>query len=109
MELRKAFEDAPDLIVVYVLPDSQWNEKSARFVDSLGMRERILFALDPGSAAADRLGVRKQETEPIEAGVPHPSTYLLDRDGIVRFADVRRDYHIWLDSDFLRKALDAIP
>lgn len=109
MELRETFRDEPDLEIVYVVPDNQWNAKSARFVDGLGMRDRIHFALDPGSAAIDLLGLRRPNAERIEEGVPHPSTFLLDRRGVIRLIDVREDYHIWLDSEFLRKALSSVP
>ncbi len=109
MELRRTFEEVPDLKLVYVLPDNQWNEKSTLFVESNRMRNRILFAVDPGSTAVDLLGLRRENPEPIEEGVPHPATFLIDRDGIVRFADVREDFHIWIDSGFVREALAAIP
>jgi len=85
------------------------NGKTHLFIDGLGLRERIRFAVDPGSTAIDALGIRKPDPDPIEAGVPIPTTYLLDRNGIVRFADERVDYHRWLDSDFLREALASLP
>ena len=109
MELRETFRDEPDLEIVYVIPDNQWNEKSARFVDGLAMRERIQFALDPGSAAIDSLGLRRPDAEKMEEGVPHPSTFLLDREGVIRLVDVREDFHVWLDSGFLRDALATLP
>jgi len=108
VELRNAFETVDDLVILYVLADNQVNDKTLRFIDGLGLRERVRFLMDPSSAAIDVLGLRKPEPEPIEAGVPIPATYLLDRDGIVRFADVRTDYHLWLDSDFVREALASI-
>jgi hypothetical protein len=46
---------------------------------------------------------------PIEAGVPHPATSLLDRDGVVRFVDVLEDFHVWLDPAERLDALAAIP
>ncbi len=105
MELREALEDQQDLVIVYVMADNQVNAKSLRFLDEMGLRQRIRFAVDPGSQAIDRLGLRKQETELMEAGVPHPTTYLIDRDGRVRLVDVRRDYHIWIDPSVLVSAL----
>ena len=108
MELRDVFEAVPDLVILYVMADNQMNDKTLRFIDGLGLRERVRFAADPGSAAIDALGIRKQDPEPMEAGVPHPATYLIDGDGIVRFVDVRTDYHIWLDSEFLRQALASL-
>jgi len=109
VELRETFRDESDVKIVYVVAADQWNDKSARFVDGFGMRDRILFALDPGSAAIDRLGLRKPDAEPMEAGVPHPSTFLLDRNGVIRLVDVREDYHVWVDSTFLREALASVP
>ncbi len=108
MELREALAEQKDLEVLYVLPSSQMNAKSLRFIDELGLRERVRFLVDPGSAAIDRLGLRLENAEPIEQGVPHPATYLLDRAGVVRFADVRRDYHIWLDAALIVEALDRL-
>ncbi len=109
MELRKTFDAQEDLRIVYVVADNQWNEKSTLFVDGQGMRDRILFAVDPGSAAIDQLGLRRENAEEMEAGVPHPATYLIDREGIIRFVDAREDFHIWIDSELVLEALSSIP
>jgi peroxiredoxin len=99
----------PDLVVLYVLPDSQVNDKTLRFIDELGLRDRVRFLSDPGSRTIDRLGLRKADPEPMEVGVPHPATYVLDREGFVRFVDVREDFHIWLDAGVIVAALQKIP
>jgi peroxiredoxin len=83
----------------------QWNARALRFVDDYGLRSRVHFWADPESRAIDALGLRRPDPEPIEEGVPHPTTLLLDRDGIVRFADVREDFRLWLDPAVLREAL----
>lgn len=83
----------------------QINTRSLLFVDDYGLRNRIHFWVDPESRAIDQLGLRLANPEPIAEGVPHPTTLLLDRDGIVRFADVREDYHIWLDPALVTEAL----
>lgn len=108
MELREHFAGADDLALLWVMPDSQINDKTHRFIDSLGLRQRVRFAVDPASAAIDRLGIRLAPAEPLEQGVPHPTTLLLDADGVVRFVDVRRDYHAWLDPALLGEALAAL-
>lgn len=100
----------PDVVVLYVVPDNQMSPKSVRFIEELGLEDRVTFAVDPGSGVIRRLDLLKRELdEPFEHGVPHPATYILDRRGIVRFADVRTDYHRWLDSDLLVQELGRIP
>jgi hypothetical protein len=108
VELRQRFEAVDDLGVLWVMADNQVNAKTLRFIDSLGLRGRVHFGIDPGSAAIDRLGVRLENPQPIEAGVPNPTTLLLDSDGIVRFLDVRRDYHAWLDPALIEDALARV-
>lgn len=109
MELRQALQDQDDLVIVYVLAANQVNAKTLRFIDELGLRDRIRFARDEGSAAIDALGIRKPDPQALEVGVPHPATYLLDRDGVVRFVDVRQDFQIWLDPSEILRALSALP
>ena len=109
MELRKSLAEVDDLVVLYVLADRQVNEKTRHFVDGLGLRDRIRFLIDPSSGVIDSLGLRLEDAEPIEAGVPLPATYVLDRQGVVRFADVRRDFHVWIASEVVVAAILAIP
>lgn len=109
MELREAFAAEDDLVIVFVLPDNQVNAKTLRFIDGLGLRDRVRFAVDPSSRSIDALRLRKPDPDAMEAGVPHPATYLLDREGNVRFVDVREDYHIWLDPSVVTAALATVP
>ncbi len=108
MELRDTFDAIGDVTLVYVMADEQVNEKTRRFIDEKGLRDRVRFVADPQSQTIDRLGLRLADPAPMEAGVPHPATYVLDRDGIVRFVDVRTDYHIWLDPQLLVDALARV-
>lgn len=94
--------------IVWVMADNQINEKSHNYIDGMGLRSRIHFAKDPGSAAIDQLGIRRENPEPIEAGVPHPATYLLDRGGIVRYVDIREDFHLWLHPEMVIAALAKV-
>lgn len=69
------------------------------------MLPRVHFLVDANSALIDQLGLRKPDPKPIEVGVPHPSTYVIDRAGVVRFADVRADFQVWIDSEVLMQAV----
>jgi peroxiredoxin len=108
VELREAMIEL-DVSILYVMADNQINNKTRRFVDEAGLRDKVRFLADPGGAAIAELGIGKQDPEPMEAGVPHPATYVLDRRGQIRFIDVREDFHIWLDPQLTLDALAAIP
>jgi peroxiredoxin len=105
VELREAFAATPDLKIVWVMSDAQINDRTRVFIDELGLADRILFLADPGSRLIRELGILKENPENIEIGVPHPTTLLLDRHGTIRFVDVRRDFHFWLDPKSLTDTL----
>lgn len=109
MELREALAEMPDVRILYVLPQNQVNAKTWWFIDGNGLREHVTFLQDPQSRAIDRLGLRRPDPEPIEKGVSHPATYVLDREGVVRLVDVREDYHIWLDPAPVLAVLRQLP
>jgi peroxiredoxin len=90
------------------MSSEQINAKTRRFVDEAGLRERVRFLSDPKSRTIERFGLLLQTPEPIEDGVPHPATYLLDREGRIRLVDVRRDFHLWLDPALIVEALDEM-
>ena len=58
-------------------------------------KKQIPFHLlgDEGSVVIDRYDIRNT-WEMVHRGAPHPSAYIIDRSGIVRFADVRKNY-LW--------------
>ncbi len=109
MELRKTLEEVPDLRIVWVMADNQINDKTRRFIEEAGLRERVRFLKDAGSRVISSYGLLLGDPEPMEAGVPHPATYLIDREGRVRLVDVREDFHIWLDPAPIRAALASLP
>ena len=79
------------------MSDAQINDRSRIFIDELGLADRILFLSDPKSQLIRDLGILKEDPESIEIGVPHPTTLVLDKAGVVQFVDVRENYHFWLD------------
>jgi peroxiredoxin len=108
IELYQRLEGERDLVVLYVLADNQINEKTHFFIQGNRLTDRMIFLRDPFSTSIDRLGLRRSNPEMLETGVPHPSTYVLDRQGFVRLVDVREDFHLWLDAQLIVDALDQI-
>jgi len=107
VELREALEGI-DVTVVYVMASNQINPKARRFLDEKGLAERIRIVSDPESRVIEALGVLRENAEPIEKGVAHPATFVIDRSGHVRLADVRTDFQIWIDPTVLRESLESI-
>jgi peroxiredoxin len=103
--LRDAFAAMPDLAIVWVMSDTQIDERARAFIAELGLADRIEFLADPRSTLIRRLGILKEDPDRIEVGVPHPTTLLLDPAGRIRFIDVREDFHFWLDPRALAPAL----
>ena len=90
------------------MSDAQINERSRIFIDELGLSSRILFLSDPRSELIRALGILKEDPEPVEKGVPYPTTLLLDAEGIIRFVDVRENYHFWLDPAAMTEGLAGL-
>ncbi len=104
LELREAFAGTPDLRIVWVMSDAQINARTRAFVGELGLASDVLFLADPKSRLIRKLGLLKEDPEPIEMGVPYPTTLLLDPAGRIRFSDIRIDYHRWLDPGAIEPA-----
>lgn len=102
------FENQPDVKIVWVMSSEQINERSRVFIDELGLAHRILFLSDPKSELIRNLGILKADPEPVEKGVPHPTTLVLDETGTIRFVDVRENFHFWLDPSAVEVALAAL-
>lgn len=84
---------------------NQIDPKARKFINDHRLAP-FVFLADPGHQLIDRYGIRNTEThEAIEQGVPHPTTYLLDRDGTIRLKDTRKNYTHWLAASVLREAL----
>jgi len=89
------------------MSQTQVDAKARRFIRDHRL-EPFVFLMDPDDKVIDQYGIRKTRLdEAIEKGVPHPTTYILDRKGAVRFKDTRQDYRTWLSAAVLRDALAA--
>jgi peroxiredoxin len=90
------------------MAECQINDRTRAFIAEYGLRDHVIFASDRDSQLIRRLGILNVDPEPMELGVPHPTTYVLDRRGIVRFVDVREDFHIWLAPERIASELSAM-
>ncbi len=63
------------------------------------------FLSDPGSRVIDRYGVRNPDDE---RGIPHPTTLVLDREGIVRWKFVETNYRVRPTNEMILEALSGV-
>ena len=64
-----------------------------------------LFLSDPGSRVIDRYGLRNPDDD---RGIPHPTTFVLDRHGVVRWKFVETDYRVRPTNQMILEALARI-
>jgi len=91
------------------MAECQINDRTRAIINEYGLRDDVLFGSDRDSSLIQEFGILKEDPEEVEVGVPHPTTYILDRSGIVRFVDVREDFHIWLDPERITRELAGMP
>lgn len=61
---------------------------------------------DPGAAVIRRYGLLNEEAG--DRLIPHPTTYVIDRDGIVRWKMTEVNYRVRPENDDIRAALEAL-
>jgi peroxiredoxin len=98
----------PDLTVLYVMSGNQVDPKAIKFIRD--HRLPFIFLIDGDHRVIDQFGVYNNEFhEAIEEGVPHQATYVLDRDGIIRLKDTRKDFRVWLSAAAVEDVLARNP
>lgn len=78
---------------------------SRRLADELGLQFPLLC--DPDSSVIDDYGTRNRLLG-VQSGIPHPSVFIIDGDGIVRFREVRHNYRRRTTSHRILKELDKV-
>jgi peroxiredoxin len=85
--------------IIAVSPDS--NEQSQKLADGLHLGYR--FVADRDLAVSRSWGLVHAHGGPTGQDVPRPSTVVLDRDGVVRWFSISRNYQVRPDpADVLR-------
>ena len=72
-----------------------------------GLRLDYVFLSDPGAAVINRYGLFNQD-DPRGRAIPHPTTYVIDRDGIVRWKMTEVNYRIRPENADILAALNEL-
>lgn len=78
-----------------------------RVAETDGRRLEFPLLSDPDHAVIARYGLLNQQ-DPQDRPIPHPTTFVIDRDGMVRWKFVEIDYRIRPSNEDIRSALDSI-
>ena len=90
--------------IVAISPDP--NEQSQKVAEGLQLGYR--FLADRDLAVARRFGLVHQRGGPDGQDVPRPTTIVLDRDGVVRWLSVSRNFQVRPDPGDVLRAVRAL-
>ena len=90
--------------IIAVSPDR--NEQSQKLAD--GLRLGYRFVADPDLAVARRYGLVHAHGGPDGEDVPRPATLVLDRDGVVRWFSISRNFQVRPDPKDVLRAVRAL-
>lgn len=79
-------------------------DKMAMQIATDGMPANFTFLADPGHKVIDRYGL----LNPAGQGWPHPTVYVIDRTGVVRWKFTEVNYRIRPTNAMILAALDAV-
>jgi peroxiredoxin len=85
-------------------------EDLQRMVDTVsedGHPPRFPFLTDPGHQVIDRYGLFNPD-DPRGRQITHPATYVIDKDGVVRWMHVEVDYTVRPSNEDVLRALAEI-
>ena len=111
MKLRALLPDAlqDDTEIVTVSVDDAQGMK--RMIDRVqatdGVAPDLVMLSDPDHAVIDRYGLFKEDSPP-NRPLPHPATYVIDKEGIVRYRFVETDYTMRPANEDILEALKAL-
>lgn len=113
MELNGLLTDAQrvdtDILAVAIDPPELLDQMVERIIADGGLDPAdapdFNFLTDPGHQVIDRYGVLNPDDE---RGIPHPTTLVLDRDGVVRWKFIETDYRVRPTNEMIIEALGAI-
>jgi peroxiredoxin len=69
-----------------------------------GKADQIIFLSDTGHKVIDRYGILNESSR----GLPHPATYVIDKQGVVRWKFIEVDYRVRPTNRQILDALEAL-
>lgn len=70
-----------------------------------GVLPDYTFLSDPGHRVIDRYGLLNTDSD---RGIPHPTTFVIDRRGVVRWKFIEVDYRIRPSNEMILEALATV-
>jgi peroxiredoxin len=94
-----------EILAVSVDPKSDLQRMVDRISREDGRLPDYIFLSDPGHRVIDRYGLLNPDDP---RGIPHPTTYVIDKGGIVRWKFTEVDYKIRPTNRMILEALRTI-
>lgn len=95
-----------ELLAVSIDAEPQTRQTIAR-ISADGVPPDFAFLSDPDHAVIARYGILNPSGG--SRGIPHPATYVIDREGMVRWRDIETDYKIRPANEAILTAVRALP
>lgn len=102
-------DDRPDTRILAVSVDGPAEQRTMieRVREEYGVDVDYTLLTDADHAVIDRYGIFN-DAEPRGRPVPHPTTLVIDREGIVRWKVVETDYRLRPENADILTALDQV-
>ena len=104
--LDAAMKKDTELLAVSV-DDAKGTAQTIARISADGTQPDFVFLSDPDHAVIARYGILNPNGG--SRGVPHPATYVIDREGVVRWRDIETDYKIRPANSAVLSAVQALP
>ena len=95
-----------ELVVVSVDAERETRITVTRIARDDGIKPDFRFLMDVEHTVIDRYGVLNESGS--RRGIPHPATYVIDKQGTVRWRDVQTDYTIRPTNEQILTGLRAL-
>jgi peroxiredoxin len=95
----------PDTVILAVSVDKKTDlQKIFAKTSADKINPALLLLSDPGHKVIDRYGILNPESN----GLPHPATYVIDKEGIVRWKFLEVNYRVRPTNEQVLEALKSL-